>query len=231
MKRFSWFAATLSLAIGAASVHANLLDDGSFEAQDLGGNGTTTTSSSNWVLTANSPNGADFAANFATAPWARSPDDGGNVGIWFKAFPGTAGNEANGSVAQDVSAPSSGSYVLTFQAARETFFTADSATASLSSSGTGGSASIDLLTASFNSGGNMNDTANGNPTNFSLTLPGVTAGDTLSVSVDMAGGIDAGSNPQSLMVDNFTLTFIPEPTSIALGGLGLIGLLAARRRR
>jgi hypothetical protein len=63
-----------------------------------------------------------------------------------------------------------------------------------------------------------------------LTLPGVTAGDTLTVSVTMTNGRDAGANPQSALVDNFVLV-IPEPAALGLGGFALLALLRRRPRR
>jgi hypothetical protein len=47
----------------------------------------------------------------------------------------------------------------------------------------------------------------------------------------MVGGVNSGVNPQSLMVDSYDLIFIPEPTSIALAGLGLLGAFSMRRKR
>jgi hypothetical protein len=219
MKRFSLGVAVLSVAMFAATAHANLLDDGSFE---LGG-----PAGSPWSSTDNVPDGTDGSLEFSSSVWAASD---GDVGIWFKSFEGqqdSADPPANAGISQSVAAPINGDYILTFQSARETNVSADSFPAVLSSDGTGGSASIELLTAVYNDDGNMNS----DPTTFSLQLNGVTAGDNLTVSVDMINGIDSLANPQSLMVDNFVLNLIPEPTSLALFGLGVLGVMTTRRNR
>jgi len=213
--------AVLSLAAFATTAQANLLDDGSFDNITT----DTRTSGSAWTLTSNiaEPDGAIFSQS----DWA-SRDSGGG-GVWFKTFSGSngSGNPPEDSLlTQDVVAPSDGDYTLSFWAAREVAHLATSSIASLSSSGTGGSDSVDLNTATFVSTANMSD-----PTMFTLSISGVTAGDTLTVSVEELGGT---SNPnmggESLMVDQFNLVAVPEPMSAALAGLGLLGLLGIRRR-
>ena len=215
------FAAGLSLTVFATMARANLLDDGSFELAIDG----TQTSNSNWTLTANFPDGLTAAAMFSSSVWAASD---GQTGVWFKSFEGDqdpSDDTANVELTQTASnVASGGTYELIFQSARETNFTAGSATATLSSS-SGPSVSVDLLTATYNDDGNMAS----DPTTFALSLPNVVAGDDLTVSVEMVDGVDALANPQSLMVDNFVL--VPEPASIVLIGLGLLGVSAIRRKR
>jgi hypothetical protein len=46
----------------------------------------------------------------------------------------------------------------------------------------------------------------------------------------MVDGHAAPANPQSAFMDDFTLSAIPEPATVALIGLGLVGLLGIRRR-
>jgi hypothetical protein len=46
----------------------------------------------------------------------------------------------------------------------------------------------------------------------------------------MVDGVDAGANPQSLVADRFSLVAVPEPGTLTLVGLALIGLLGRRRR-
>ena len=216
MKRRSLGVAALLAAFVPAVVQENLLDEGSFEAAT----NDSDISNSNWSMVANAPGGGP-SARFSTSVWAASD---GETGVWFRSFQGSSAEPANATLSQSVIAPRGGSYTLLFDSARETHVTGDSWLASLTAS-SGPSDSFELLTATYNDDGNMNS----DPTRFSLTVNGVNAGDTLTVSVDMVNGVDAGSNPQSLMVDHFRL--IPEPVSVALVGVGLAGLLGVRRRR
>lgn len=227
------FSAAVLLAATAQA--QNLLDDGSFTAADSGGQ----TSNSDWLLTVNFPDSDDaaqFQGGFANAEnGSGGPGDGG-TGIWFKSFLGNRGGDtniptANADITQSVVAPANGDYVLNFVAGREENFTAGEFSVTLSSSGTGGSASVDLLTAPMilgNIGGGASPALGGNP--FSLTLAGVTAGDTLTVTGAMVDGVDFNMpGGQSAFLDAFSLV-VPEPTSLALAGVGLIGLMTRRRR-
>ncbi|HMP89659.1 MAG TPA: PEP-CTERM sorting domain-containing protein [Kiritimatiellia bacterium] len=48
---------------------------------------------------------------------------------------------------------------------------------------------------------------------------------------DIGGGVDPGSTPPSGDFFSATFTVVPEPGTIALFGIGLAGLMVARRRR
>ncbi len=210
MKKIFMCAAVLSLAMFAATAQANLLDDGSFELATDGGQ----VSNSAWSIA-----GPAGSAIFSASPWAAKD---GTTGVWFQSF-----NSLDGTLSQSVVAPKSGNYDLFFWAAREPNHLTTSSPATLSSSGTGGSTSVDLFTATFNDALNMGD---GGGTKFSLSLAGVTAGDILTVSVSTIGALSNPGASESLMVDNFFLQ-VPEPASFGLAGLGLIGLLGLRRKR
>ena len=92
------------------------------------------------------------------------------------------------------------------------------------------------------------------PTDFSFNTPvnvalsfnldtgigGLTVGGTSISGIDTYLGevLDSfalrqsdSSNNESILVDNLVVSYVPEPTSLALGGLGLLTLLMARRRR
>ncbi len=214
----SMFVALFSMAVFATTAQANLLGDGDFELATTGGAGTG--SSPAWTVTAPSAAGYEFS----NGAWAVQA---GAQGFWFQSFAGALAAEVDVEIAETVAAGSAGDASLSFWAAREPNVAADSIIASLSVNGTVVD-SIDLLTATFNDGLNF---ADGTGTQFSLSAPGVLATDSLSVSVAMLGGLDAGINPQSLMVDSFDLNVVPEPASLALAGFGLLSVLASRRRR
>jgi hypothetical protein len=223
--------AVLSLALFGATAQANLLDDGGFENSALGAGADT---NSNWVVVNESIGVTATGAPEMTSEFRKSPYavQDGSRGMWYRPQVGVEGGElADASVSQDVVAPNNGSYELSFYAMHEAWHV-ESAVVSLSSSG-GGSASIDLYQESLN--GNFAAGVFGGPRDpFILTLGGVSAGDTLTVSSAMVGGYKQIPGPagQSWAVDSFVLTsVIPEPTSIALASLGLLGVLAVRRRR
>ena len=204
------------------------LDDPSFELATSGGQ----TSNSDWVLTTNFPSGmapVDPGAQFQTGAFAASD---GATGVWFRGFEGIQNvgePPVDADITQVVTVPAPGTYQLTFDSAREIVWTAAGFDAILSSS-SGPSVTLDLNAATYNDTGNMES----NPTMFSLLLPGVLAGDTLTVSVVVDDAIDNKDIPQggrSAFVDNFSLSRVPEPACIALGLIGLLGLMGLVRHR
>ena len=237
MKRISVLCSVWALFVYASSVQAapsqGLLDDGEFNDPTP----STDVTNSDWVLTTNSPDTVDLASRFQFSGFSRSDGAGGTgSGLWLRAFEGNQGGGgdplAQSNLTQSIVAPNSGEYTLSVDWARETNFTAASWDVTLSSSGTGGSDSVDLLNAVGNIG-NFNQilVANGGPNVANLSLSGVTAGDTLTVTMSMVDGQDALMNPQSAFIDNFNLQFVPEPGSLALAGSGLLWMFGVRRRR
>jgi hypothetical protein len=195
----------------------------------------TTTSNSTWALVANMPDGTNVAAQFQSG-FANADNPTPGSGVWFKSFEGmqaAADPPANATLSQStLPVASGGSYQLDFVAGRETNFTAEEFFVTLSSSGTGGSTSIDLLAAPMilgNIGGAASPALGGNP--FSLLLSGVSAGDVLTVTGAMVNGVVAVTNPQSAFLDSFSLTRVPEPASAVLGLIAMLGLFGLVRRR
>jgi hypothetical protein len=76
---------------------------------------------------------------------------------------------------------------------------------------------------------------NGNPFQYKqYTVTGTAPAGTAIVR-SLAQQLNAYNNPaggdQAFVVDSFDLERVPEPASIALGMLGLIGMFGASRRR
>ncbi|MCA9292232.1 MAG: hypothetical protein KDA20_00280 [Phycisphaerales bacterium] len=219
---------------------ANLLDDGNFSMATSGG----LSSNSAWSLTANTPDGFNLGAQFQTGfANAQNTGVGGTeppgtgTGIWFRSFEGNQGGSgeplAQASLTQSVMAPANGDYTLMFAAGRETNFIAGQWFVSLSSNGIGSpSVLVDLLTAAIPDG-NLGGAASGNPggTLFSITLPGVSVGDTLTVTAVMVNGQDSQiPGGQSGFLDSFAL--VPAPGALALPSVAfLVAGCRGRRRR
>ncbi|MCB1866680.1 MAG: hypothetical protein KDG50_14775 [Chromatiales bacterium] len=235
-------AAAFVLALCAPSARATLLDDGGFDAATSG----SQTSNSNWVLTTNFPDttnaGAQFQTGFANANntgVGGTQPPGTGTGIWIRSFEGNQGEGGdplvNADITQSILAPFTGNYSLTFVVGRESNFSADQFGVTLFSSGTGGSASVDLRAAVIPDG-NLGGAASGNPggTLFNLFLFGVSAGDTLTVSGFVVNGRDSLLvGGQSAFLDNFELNGVataPVPSAFALLALGglLLGVTARR---
>ncbi|MCA9260447.1 MAG: PEP-CTERM sorting domain-containing protein [Planctomycetales bacterium] len=208
----------LALAVAFASGNAawaNLLDDPGFEAATH----DSQTSNSAWTLTDTDGDDTVQPAKFWDASWASNPLDQEGTGVWFRAFLGNDTAPVDATLSQTVAA-GPGVYDLSFFVRHETNYLADSASVILSSDA-GDSATFDLL-------GSAND---GAYNQYSIANFVASAGTTaLTVDVTMIGGRDAMANPQSLMVDDFALTSVPEPAALALAGLAVAGALARRRR-
>jgi hypothetical protein len=213
---------------------AECLVNGTLDVGTAGGAGLPGTAPP-WTLTnTGNPTAAQFNPGFA--------DNTGVNGIWYRAFLGPNPQNptrplVSADLSQTVVATAGGTYRLNFDRIVENNFTAAAMRATLSSS-SGPSVTRDLLldkiTAATYTGGGFGTvatTAPGYDINVTMDLAGVLAGDTLTVSLAMVDGRDAGANPQSVVADNFRLARVPEPTSVMLGLMGAIGLLGLARRR
>jgi hypothetical protein len=158
-----------------------------------------------------------------------------DCGGFFKPFTGgspTAGDAATGHLYQDNPATPGMKYTLTGWAGAEPNALMGGAEIALEFLDIGGSVIplsgqvIDLLPTLF--------VDNGLAFDYKMyTAMGVAPANAVSVRA-RASMIDAYANPlgggQAFVVDDFTLTCVPEPTSFAMAGLALIGLFGFRRR-
>jgi len=159
--------------------------------------------------------------------------DGPDGGVFFKAF---SGNATDGSATidlyQDNPATPGSLYTLTGWAGAEANYMATASVFALDFLDAGGNpiaggATLDLVAAGL-------FTANGQPFNYKqYTLSALAPAGAVSVRARVSM-IDGLANPlgggQAFVVDDFELSAVPEPSAVALAGLGLFGLLASRRR-
>ena len=218
------------LSMTTTSTAQNLLEDPSLELAT----GSSLTSNSAWVANADLEEGP--AGQFQSAGWASNPrgsTDNGSVGFWMRSFRGTTAEPVDAELYQDVAA-GPGEYSFGAFIYHEVNFSANAAgiEAVAYSGGTGGtvtgSSMIDLFTVPegpISEGGSVD--------NFAETLNTLVAGpgtDTIRLRLFMEDGINAGIDPQSILVDDFTLAAVPEPSSAALFVLAVAGLAMCRRR-
>ena len=187
--------------------------------------------------------------------WENSLDGWGIVNganMTFGGFSTTTGvTEGNYSVILDSASGSGPSYGNQFASSASTALTLDLANASsvtldvytpggdfgyflqwdltLNQQGTGGLGyqSVDNY--------NFQSTANGSESILTWTIPTsmqatLAANPTLATSVNLQIGGGYTSTSDAVYLDDFTITDVPEPSTMALCGLGMAGLVALRRR-
>jgi len=240
------------MVVWAGSAYANLLSNGELttpagnhEAADSWSKSEPTLDGSNNPIDAFRFQKATFADwHDSTVPLSDNPGPDGDPltndlgGMWFRGFLGN--NASNPGILVDASAwqdvaAGSGRYRLNFHEKHEFYFQAAEAGVKLEFyqglSLLGSSPTFDLLATP----GTNTNSALVEPW-FARTLVGdAPAGtDTIRVLAFMEDGSDNQTvvtfKPQSLLLDGFELLAVPEPGSVVIALLGLVGLAAFRRQ-
>ena len=254
MRTLTLFAAAfVALAIQSSLTHAqNLLVNPGLDDPPVH-EGTTATG---WTLqTFRTNSGPTDTANFPTFADRIAP---AGRGLWYRAFLGTIADPAQAHLSQIVPAIPGQPYRFAGWAHFESYYPAGLDNLN---SGTGppdptndGPASptdnvfaLEFLDAANNvlagsvqielrANGQTNDSDTAMRDWMEHTLTGTAPAGTVNVRVraSMVNGVlNPGVNPQSAFVDDFSLTVIPEPSSVILGliSIALTGCLGFVRRR
>jgi len=208
---------------------ADLLSNGNLDATSVGPQ--TLATPTGWSINATRRLSGPFADGCSSEGFANAGAAGG-FGLFFKPFQGSLSDPLTVSFFQDKPAAPGLTYTFTGMAGAEANYSgliAGGITKSLFSIDFLNAANSVIGTASLDLAAVGLGTANGNPFNYkqfslSATAPDGTA--TIRVGASM---VDAYSNPlgggQAFVVDEFALVQVPEPSTLALGVLGLAGLM------
>ena len=254
-KTLSLIAALTVLALWTSQVLAqNLLVNPGLDLPAENEGATAT----GWTLeTFKTNSGPSDTANFPN--FADRADPAGR-GLWYRAFLGTPADPAQANLTQTVPGIAGAKYVMTGWAHFEAFYPGgldniNAGTGPPDPTNDGPASPTDTVfaleflgaannvlssvTTELRAAGQTNDpdtspTTGGGRDWLQHMLMGTAPVGTVSVRVrsSMVDGIlNPGVNPQSALVDDFSLTIIPEPASLMLGLIGTVGLLGLARRR
>lgn len=221
------------VSCGIAGVNAQLrnglLDVTSVSSQTLA-------TPTDWIVNAFRPNFGPFNDGASSEAFANVEAPGGQ-GLFFKPFQGSPGDPITVHLFQDNPGTPGLQYTLTGFAGTEPNYSGF-----LPGSTTRSEFAVEFLNAANALiGGTVLDlgtvglgTPNGNPFNYAqFTVRATAPTGTASVRA-RASMIDGFNNPagggQAFVVDAFELTAVPEPTTVALVGLGLVGWAVIRQR-
>lgn len=235
MKRLTSAVTVLGLTAGMTTVaNAYLLSNGNLDQtyQQEIVPGFFLPKPANWINEGSRSISGPYEDEMSSEPWAGpapTPVTVGDQAVFFKPFSGNATDGlATGHLYQDVAATPGITYTLTGWAGAEAnALMADAVFAVEFFDGGGGLVGQSLLSLLPNL-----YVANGEPFNYKqYSVSGLAPAGAVTVRA-RASMIDAQSNPlgggQAFVVDDFVL--VPEPTTLALAGLGLAALVGLRRR-
>lgn len=244
-KRLALLTVLSTIVLGSVSAQAqNLLTNGTLDVtyQQEIVPGFFLPKPASWINEASRAISGPYEDEMSSEPWAGpapTPVTTGGVagddwGVFFKPFSGNATDgAATGHLYQDIPATPGLRYNLSGWAGAEANFLAQGAEIALEF--------LDLGGAIIPASGQVIDLLptltldNGLAFDYKLyTASGVAPAGAVSVRsrVSMIGamGNPAGGG-QAYVVDDFVLTAVPEPATLGLLGLGLVGLTAVRRRK
>jgi hypothetical protein len=221
------------LACGASVASAQLVDGG---MNSVGANGQLgNTPNAPWVLTAT--RGVNPAYDDAASSEGFADHDGGGQGLFFKAFTGnppwdpTAGT-VDANIYQDVAGTPGQAYELTGWWGAEANFSG------LNTPGANVIFALDFYNgASLISSAELDLEAAGlggpdpglNYELFSVSAVAPAGTTTVRARGSLIDGAFFQDPGQALVTDQWTLTAVPEPSSIMLVGIALMGLVSRRR--
>ena len=235
---------TLFIVLGVVACGTRLttaqevLTNGNMDAVDPAGTWQLGATPTDWIAVAR--RGADLAyLDGAASEGFANHNSGGTSGLFFKAFTGNPPwDPTAGSVDADVYQDNPGTpgmkYILTGWAGAEANYSG------LNMPGEQSFFAIDFLGAGgvplssavlgLEAAGLGGPDPSLNYEQFSVSAIAPIGTETVRARVSMEDGVFFQDPGQAFVADEFSLTCVPEPTSVVLLGLSLIGLAGIRRR-
>jgi hypothetical protein len=241
MKRLmNLFLALGLVACGSVASGQEVLTNGGMDAIDPAGTQQLFATPTGWIVEAS--RGADpaYLDGLASEGFADVGGDAGHYGVFFKAFTGnppwdpTAG-DVDAHLYQDNPGTPGMKYILTGWAGAEdnwSGFVTPGANAILAIDFLAGAVPIGSAELDLEAAG-LGDPANPglNYEQFMVMAVAPAGTTTVRARASMLDGVFYQDPGQAFVVDDFSLTCIPEPASVMLGLIGMLGVVGLARRR